>query len=362
MTTDYKLRINNPSGVLQAEITDFLSLDYLKVVNGPGRLNFVLKGNHHAVPALTDKALIEVWRRNVQHEIDWYCDFYTMFRDEEQSYRSRRDRFMALCDGVNAILGWRIVNWPAETANRNKFTGIPAENIMEAIVNYNCGAGATTGNGRKRNGTITGLSVASSSGLGNVVDWTCFGDNVLETLQKLALIAGGDFDLVTTGPAAWTFTFFENQLGTDRSATLTFSLGYGNMAEPEYSIERSPEKTVACVWGKGETVNRAYVTRTGDNYSASNDIEVFVDAAGTSGTTDAYNAFGDRKLKELKASDDFSFKVLQTPASLYGKHYFLGDKITGVYKSISKVIKITSVGVSFQGSKETIQIGMDNIT
>lgn len=363
MTTDYKLRINNPSGVLQAEVTDFLSLDYLKVVNGPGRLNFLLKGTHQAIPALVNKSLVEVWRRNIEREIDWYCDFYTIFRDEDRSFRSRRDRFAAVCDGVNSILGWRIVNYPAETKFRNKFVGVPAENIMEDIVGYNCASGATTGNGRKRTGTISGVSVAESSGLGNVVDWNCFGDNVLETLQKLALIAGGDFDLVTTGPATWVFTFFEGQLGTDRSATLTFSLDYGNMEEPEYSVTRSGEKTVACVWGKGEGLNRDYVTRTGDNYSSTNDIEVFVDAAGVkTAVTAAYNALGDRKLKELKATDDFKFGVLQTPASFYGKHYFLGDKVTGIYKGVTKVLKISSVAVGFAGKKERVEIGMDNLT
>ncbi len=220
---------------------------------------------------------------------------------------------------------------------------------MNLLVTYNITSSATTGNGRKRNGTnwpATQITVQEDLEGGNSLNWYCFGQNLLENLQKLAPIAGGDFDLVKTSPTAYEFRWYLGQLGTDRSATVKFALGLGNMGLPEYSESRIDEKTVACVWGQGEDSARDYATRTGANYATTNDIELFVDANDiVFGDADGLNDKGDQKLREVEAIRSFRFNALQAPATLYGVHYFLGDLATVInpVNSAEYVQKIAAI-------------------
>src|SRR5581483_6514492 len=77
-------------------------------------------------------------------------------------------------------------------------------------------------------------------------------------------------------------------------------------------------------------------TRTGPNYSATNDIEVFVDAKdlGAGDTAAARSARGDKRLDELQARDEFLFDVVQTQGTYYGPSgtgsYTLGDLVSAV--------------------------------
>jgi hypothetical protein len=249
------------------------------------------------------------------------------------------------------------VAWKAGTASRSVFTSDPAETIMKTLVSYNAGSAATTGHGRIRTGTITGISTAADGADGTVTDWYCAYDNLLETLQKLARIAGGDFDLVKTGAQAWEFEFYTTRLGTDRSATVIFSLEYDNMSNPRFVTQRLSEATVALVGGQGEGSLRQVVTRTGANYAAGNDIEIFVDAR-DAGSTAGLNAKGDTVLEERRAYDQFDFDVLQTAVSLYGKHYFLGDLVTAVnpFTGTALARKINGVTVTVNRGTEQIAV------
>jgi hypothetical protein len=257
--------------------------------------------------------------------------------------------------GYLEMLAWRIVNWPAETANRSKFTSAKAETIMKTLVSYNAGVNATTGNGRKRTGTITGLSVQADGANGNTLDWNCHGKVVLENLQDLARVSGGDFDLVKTAAASWEFRWYTGQLGADRTATVTFAVENGSMGEPESDYSRLDERTVACVWGQGEEADRDYVTRTGADYAAGNDKEIYVDAKDvTKGSTAGLNAKGDVKLDETRAREIFTFKVLQTPSLRYGAEYFLGDLVAArnPFTGASLTKKVIAVTLGLQSSGE----------
>jgi hypothetical protein len=359
MTTAYRLDFYDISGTLQAVLTSsaaadgdgeksgFLSLAYTKRVNKPGLMQFVLRGDHEILTSLADKWQIEVHRK--PDSAAWARDFVGIYRQPKWTISDRKT-FVGLCPGLTSMLGWRIVNWAANIANRTKFTSAKAETIMNTLVSYNAAANATTGNGRKRNGAITGLTVEADGAEGNTVDWYCAQANLLETLQELAQIAGGDFDLVKTSPTAWQFRWYTGQLGTDRTVSVIFSVELGNMANVHYSELRIQEKTVACVWGQGEDAGRDYVTRQGANYSSSNDIEMYVDAKDIDQeATAALNARGDQKLKEAQMVEVFEFDVLQAPQTRYGVHYFLGDKVTAVnpFSGVSLPLKVDAVSISF---------------
>jgi hypothetical protein len=360
VSTDYRLDILTAAGVKLAEVTDFWTLSYRRQVNAPGLLTFTLLSDHRVVPQLEHNSQVIVYRRNPTIGLDWTADFWGFFRAQKRSY-SDHDLFEARCPGILTMLSWRIVAWYAGTANRSSFQNAKAETIMKTLVSYNAGSSATTGNGRIRNGTISGISVQADGAGGNTISIDCAWDNLLEVLQKIATIGGGDFDLVKTGAQAWEFRWYAGQRGTDRTTTLLFALERGNMAEPVYTYDRVDERTVALVGGQGEENQRSVVVRTGVDYSASNDIEMFVDARNNS-TTAGLNASGDTKLKETQAKQTFKFKVLQTPACYYGVHYQLGDLVKAQYGLVNVTQKIVGVSVSLdRDGMEKIDVEMETI-
>lgn len=360
MSASYKLRLHSAAGALVAEVTDFWELSYTKRVNTPGMLRFKLSADHAAVALLEHKSQVEVHRRNQDLGIDWYCDFPGLYLDQHHAYTDR-GVFTANCPGLMWFLGTRIVGWYAGTANRSAFTSDPAETIMKTLVDYNACANATTGNGRQRDGAITGLSIQTDGANGNTLDWNCAWKNLLTELQALALVGGGDFDLVKTAAQAWQFRWYTGQRGTDRSATVIFAMGRGNLASPYYRYNRIGEKTAAIVGGQGEGSARDIVVRTGADYSAGNDVEVFVQATNRS-TTAGYNAAGDKRLDELRARDAFGFDVVQTEACLYGDvsaggHYELGDLVTARAFGIEETHKFVAATVTLNANaKETIDL------
>lgn len=361
--TEYQVFIKTPAGVRKAIVTDFLELEYAKERRAVGLLRFALSGVHAAIAFIEDKAQVEVWRRNQALGLDWYCDFYGLVRDIE--WEGVNPGIMRVtCDEQNVMLSWRVVAWAAGVASRTKFTSAKGETIMKTLVDYNLGANATTGNGRKRTGTITGVSVETDGAGGNTLDWYCApkaGRTVLSELQDLAKVAGGDFEWAKTGAATWQFKWHAGQLGTDKSASVKFGLAYDNMANPRARIERSAEKTAAVVAGQGEGTLRTFVTRTGANYDATNNnIEVFVDARDVESTA-GLNAKGDEVLEDAVALEGFDFEVLQTEATAYGSDYKLGDLVTVVSPftgtALTRCVQAVSVKVLEEGG-EAIEVEM----
>jgi len=358
MGAEYRIDIRDTSGALVAQLTDYSWLSYSKRVNELGLLRFGLPGDHRVLSSLADKYQVEVWRRNVDVGVAWQCDFYGFYRSQLWENQDGLDTFTAECPSQMSLLNWRIVAWYSETANRTSFVSQPAETIAKTLVSYNAGANALASNGRRRDGAISGLTVEADGARGNTLDWSCSYVNLLKTLQDLARVGGGDFDLVKTGAAACDFRWRPGQLGTDRSASVIFALNLGNMAGPSYKFDRTAEKTAAIVGGQGEGSGRAVVIRNGPDLTATNDIEVFDDARNYT-TTAGLQADGDRALWLSRARQEFKFTALQIPACYYGLHYVLGDLVTARYKTFqSSAQKIMGVTVGFADGTEQIDLEM----
>lgn len=359
MSVEYKIEQYNSSGAKTATITDHLYLSYTKPVNGPGTYKYALPENHRSISLLDLDSQIEIWRRNQALGVDWYCDYYGFWRDYDwETDDQGKTRFVAMGPGQMHLLSRRHILFYTETNNKSSFDSVDGETVMHTLVKYNATSDATTGNGRLRNGAITGVSVATDQSRGNTVSWDCAYKNLLGELQKLSEVAGGDFDLVKVGAQAWEWRFYPGQLGTDRSASVTFSRGLGNMGLPRLKVRRTQEATVALAGGQGTTSSRNYAIRTGATYSASNDIETFVDARNGI-TSTALQALADERLAATEPQIVLTFEVLQTPGSYYGKHYFLGDLVTANYQDIEGTFKIGEVTVAYESGAEKLKVGLD---
>lgn len=356
MSTEYRLDVYNAAGTMLARLVGsahrntteggFLELSSAKRVNEPGLVAFTLDGDSPLIPLMGNKSRIEVWRRDAGRSIAWYLENTGLFLDQERRYTDHAT-FRAICPGPLWLLSTRHILYYADTADRSKFTTDPAETIMKTLVDYNAGANATVANGRMRTPNSIAVTVAADTTAGNVKDWYCAWDNLLSSLQALvAAGAGGDFDLVRSG-ANWEFRWYTGQLGTDRSATVTFALPLANMRNPVYRQSRSSEATVALVGGQGEGAARATRTVTGTDYSVTNDVETFVQASNASSSA-GYDAEGARVLKQMQAEKELTFDIIQDGPFLYGRDYFLGDLVTANYDTISVTRKVIGVQIDYQ--------------
>lgn len=361
MSVQYRLDLKTTAGVLVAQVQDVAgTLTYRKRVNEVGLLQFALKADHTAIAYLSDKAQVEVWRRDTGMGVAWHCDYYGLVRTTQYTYpTSGPELYQVWAPSQLSMLGWRIVAWAAETANRSKFTMAKAETIMKTLVTYNAAASATVANGRLREGAITGLTVQADGAAGNTLDYACAYANLLGSLQELARIAGGDFDLLTTGAGAWNFRWYTGQLGTDRSATVAFALERGNMASPVLTDSRTDESAVCIVGGQGEGSARTTAVRTGTNYNVTtNNIEFFRDARDRT-TSAGLNAAGDEALDSAERKREFAFDIVETPALVYNRDFYLGDLFTAKYRGVTDTVKFQGITVSVnQDGQETKQFDL----
>ena len=358
----YQLRIHNRAGVRKAIVVDFLQLAYVREVNAPGMAEFVLRADHAAIPYMELDGIVEIWRSDLEQGVAWYLDFTGLFRYEERRANSDgRSTYTARCPGIMHLLSRPVVAYKSGAANRSTFTSAKAETIAKTLVTYNATTSGTTGDGRVRNAENLGVTLEADAARGNSMDFACAWQNLLSSLQKVASIGGGDFDLEVSAPGQYEFTWYAGQLGTDRSASVVFSLSYGNMANPRLVRNWLGERTVAIVGGQGQDSTRTLVTRTGATYAAGyRASEVFVSAVQYT-TTAGLNGVGDAKLYETETRDELTFDVLQVPQTLYGEHYFLGDLVTGVYEGVTATKKIRKVSIGVAGTgEETIQVELSN--
>jgi len=357
---DYRVDVYDTSGSLQGILTDFTHLAFTRRVNQLGTVELSLSGSHALLSDLADKWQFEVWRKPSGGS--WTREIVGIYRYIKWEHPDRSIATL-ICDGIVSMLGWRIVNWKAGITDRSKFISKPAETIANTLVKYNATSDATVANGRIREGAISGLTVETNGEAGNTLDWFCAYDNLLETLQDLVRVGGGDFDLVKTSPTAYQWRWYENQLGSDKTDSIIFAMERGNMANPVYIDDRRGEKTVATVGGKGEESEREVIVRTGSNYSSGNDIETFV-AATDVDTTVGLQTRGDQKLNELKAIRSFGFDVLQTEGCRYGIDYGLGDLVTAInpFTGGSLTVKVEGITAGFESEgSEAIEVNVKNV-
>lgn len=358
---NYELRIYNPSGTLKAVVTDFLSLAYTKKLNRAGGLWFSVNGGNPILAEITDKWIVQIRR---QTDNGWSTELTTLFRNETWSNSGSGPIFAAYCQGVKSVLWRRIVNYYSNYNNRSSFSNIPVETVVKDLVKYNLGSDATVANGRKREGTIANLSVEADSALGSNIYWNCHGEIVGETLYELSEAYDFDFDVYATSPHLWEFRFHNGDIGSDISSSQLFSMENGNMANPVWSVSRATEKTVACVWGSGQEGLRDYQTVLGPNHSSDNDFEVYVRSNADLGDSDQLVAKGSVEIEKSRATNNFSFDVLQSVSNKYQEDYDLGDIVSAKNPfngNIESNMKIVEIAVSIDpNGKEQIGVEIES--
>jgi hypothetical protein len=359
MAPQYAIYVYTAGGTLSAVCTDFLSVAVNRTVNSVDIAQFDVNAVSTTAQYIVYGAIVEVYRQDIDNGITSTREFAGTIRGITTTY-GQTTVITAQAVGTNAILGDRIVAYKSGVANRSQFSAVVAETVMKTLYNYNLSTSATVANGRMLDGRLTGATAATSGGLGNATSLSCSGQNLLSVLQEVQLTAGGDFALVYTAPATWTFTWYTGQLGTDRSASIVLSVETGTIAKLTLRTNRINDTTAAVVAGQGEGSARVITTRPASLPTGLDLRETWIDARNQK-TTAEYTQLGDIALRNATRSRvTLQTEVLQNAALRYGREYFLGDLVTVYAYSAGNITqKVQSVALSMSAlGAESVNVGL----
>ncbi len=376
MATRYKINLKDQSGTLVALITDWKRCDIRHVLNGISEYSLQIDGESSICDLFELDGQIEIYRQDIENNIDWTLEFEGFHRSESRKTEENGDStYTSYGVGYNHLLSRRIILYNSSSVYTDK-SGV-GETVMKAYVDENAGPSATNPPRLLEEGTMTGLSIEADGAAGANWEGAKAFQKLLDVCQEIGNATGIDFGIVGVGAAL--FEFQARALwGDDRSTTgldsatglngagnapVVFSLVYGNMAAPEYSLNRAQEVTAVISMGEGLSSNRLLALRTDAARIAESTWNLCESSRGASNeyTTAQLESGGDAFLEDNQAKESFIYKVMQIPGCLYGKDYFLGDLVTARYKAIERNKKIVGVNITLEAGKEDISVVLSDV-
>lgn len=367
MSHRYQVRLYEPvTGVQVAVLDDWNSLYYNTRINDFGYHTLSIDGKDPTRALFTTDTIIEVWRSNAELGVPWYIDYAGFHRTDQDQVTDRGDRlFTSFGRGYEDLIHRRSVLWYAGSAGDTK-SG-PADDVMKAYVRENAGSGATTGAGRLRSGVTTGLTVAANLGVGPTWDGSMSWKNLYDAIQDIQKAKLVDFAVVRTGATTFEFRTYFPHKGTDRTgagvaAAVIFSLVHANMGSPYAVVSRAEEGNDVIVLGSGEgaaRVTREVQDTVAQVVSQWNRIERTHDARNLD-TNAQLDDTGTAQLNALRATKRISFQVLESPATVYGRDYFVGDIVLAMFAGLEDTKKIIGMEVTVANGQENIRAHFDD--
>lgn len=343
----WELRLHDNDGLRVATFDTWPELRVEVAVNRPAVFALRLDGDDPRVALFEQDGLLEGWWTDAEQGIAWRREFCGLCVDPRKWTDAQGGKHLQISGlGLEDVLNRTIIDQDAGSAASRK-TGV-GETVLKAWVNQEAGPGAGA---RAR----TGLSIEADAAAGGNWSGQRSNRNLLTVCQQVAEASGLQFGIERTGAFTFEFRVWEP---TDRRATVRFAEAYGNMGEPQVTETQS----AVANWikaggdGAGATRDMAY-----DSDAVSIALspwgrrERFVNAAGQ----ELGDELDDRAAQELAANRarvGFDFTVLQTPGTLYGKHYFLGDYVTAIYDGVSYARRIDAVRWSVTAAGVTAKI------
>lgn len=339
-------------------IDDFASLSYTRTINDVGHLTATFDRDNQIFSSLQldDQINLLRYSNNPAFGVTDYVDFYGIYRGTSETDDGRISTKTVHCPDLAYFLQRTINAFKAGQANDSEFTAKEVDYIINRLLFNNLWSTAPANRLLPAPGRI--VINASPAMVTTTTDYAAAYKNVLEAIQELCKTGALDFELTRNLDNA-TLTL-KTLLGTDRSSTVFFFIDQGNLVRPILDKRRIQEPTVALVAGQGDGTSRTTQVRYSANYDATTNLrELFVDARDLASTA-AMQARGDSRLAESAYKPKLTFDVMQTPACAYGKHYFLGDKVSAYYAGEKSTKKIISVTVDVTADSERIQLGLED--
>lgn len=365
MAPVYTMTIYNASGVIQTIATDYMQLSISRQVNSIDGLTFSMASTSPNAQYLLYGYIVSVTRQDSAQGITASVEFAGMIRKITRIV-STQTIYQITAVSMMALLSDRIVAYRANVTNQSVFSAVVAETVLKTLFNYNCTALAVTGTTSQRiiNGNTAGMTTAATASGGTAVSIACSMQNLLETMQKVAIGNGGDFDMVWTAPATYTFTWYLGQRGTNRSSTIILSVATGTIAELQVTTDRVQDFTNVVLGGSGESLARNMYSRPAALNTGLSNRETFMDARnqGAGTITAKYNTIGDSALAlQTKRRTVYVAKLTQNAALKYGRDYFFGDLVTINDNGVLVIQKVQGVELKFDNNgSESVNVRLNN--
>lgn len=222
----------------------------------------------------------------------------------------------------------------------------PAETVLRHYVAVTCA------NDAQIIRRITGLLAGTSGGLGAAVAWQARFENLLETLQDLAVRGGLVFWVVQDSSDAGILRFVVRE-PVDRSASVAFSLARRNLIGWT-SRESAPEATYVRAGGHGEGTQRTF--REAGHSEAINRygwIEGFLDQRNAE-TTALLDAAIVTELDKAKPRAAVSLSVIDTAGQQAFVHYGRGDYVSAELDGRRYVGMVREIGVEIEADHHAV--------
>lgn len=320
-----------------ADASNFLALDYSRVVNNVSTLKLTLPGDFNTQFLINPDGRIEVWRKLDNGRE--YLDTDTVWLIKKITQKTEASGLQSIVVEADTPLSvlrepGRIVNYAAQSAQTVYANG-PADNHIKQIARENIGSSA--GGSRDLSAYI---SIDPNLSLGHVIAKTFAWRDCLKVMQELADAStqAGDyvaFDIVATSAQSLTFRTFTGQRGVDHRwpsgvNPVLISPELGNLGEVTFSKDYRNEITYVRAGGKGEGALRLLAgasdsTRIG--LSPFGLRETFQNATQYD-TTTGLAAEAQAVLRSGRAKTIFQGKLIDMPDSRYGVDWAWGDFVT----------------------------------
>lgn len=336
-TVKYTVYINDALGNRLIAPKDWVSVDYMRVENGIGRLKIVLPG-YYPRSLLKKDGVLELWR-SVDGGLP-YLDTETVWlqRAWKKIIRGGIRTWEIRCQCLNRLLNNYVVDYASDTANASKTQA--ADDMGKQIV-------------RDNQNTVRNASIALSTYLDVQANLTAapsiakaFSERkVLTILQELAQASFQKgtylvFDTVCSVPpgsgSAMKFELrsYTGQRGVDHrfpggNPPVLLGPDFHNMDEVEYEDNAEDEITRVIAGGQGVGTARTF-TRSDDTTRQGESPFNFIE-----GFLNAYNAItvspqneSDNAVKQGRPMKTLVGKIIPTSGLIYGTHFKWGDFLT----------------------------------
>lgn len=368
ISPSFFLKVRDQSFNIVALFDSWNSLSYMKKVNSVYTYTLVLNSDDPRSDLFELDGLVELWREVPGCNISAYQEFIGLHRSIEDQIMKDKTKIITLTGvGLNDLLARTIINYPPATVKSYKNTA--SETAMKEYVEENCGSLATLAEGRESLGVFPFFSVEADGGHGDLWEGDRAWENLLEVLQDIARFSEIDFNVEWDSLSEeFVFKTYVGQYGEDRTiqgldpvtglnsagnAPVIFSLERGNLSSIIRAFDRISESNVVTVLGDGDgaTVDVQVRSTLAIVDSPWNRREICRSKAGFVSEMQIY---GDEILTETSAKDILTFSPLLQPSCMYGKHYFLGDKVSILFKGAYYSLRIYSVSNPSVGTKESL--------
>jgi len=378
MPVQYTIKLYNKLGVAVGIVTP-LDIAVVHKVNTPSVATFSVNLEAPVVDDLDYGYIIEITRSNPDIGMQAYTEFTGFIRFWNRSYGQNPILSVTAVD-AKCIMQDRVVAWYPNLLGTSFFkTSVytTASSIMVELWNRNVGSQANgnppyfganltrrygTGLQRWTDGRVTTATNATDLGIGSAIEVSCSGENVLNTMVKVADTGGLDFTVNFTIATLNYSLFYADNLGADRRSYIKFSQEnntIGNLSQTTNVINYA---SLFHAVGKGKDKNNMRSRYPTTAPTGINLREAYIKGADQTSTNQLYNLAYSRFRRQRLSIEAFDIEVLQTGTWRYGRDYFLGDVVyveTEPVKAFSRVTdpltrKVYAVSLSMdsQGVEE----------